>query len=284
MLTSTTFIRLFVLPFFLMMACCAPVRASLFGAESLLQEPSKALPKSAPLKARATTDVSDIWWNPAESGWGMQLVQNNATVFATLFVYGSDGKPTWYAATMNLTGGFTWSGALFATTGPWFAEVPFDSTQFKVRQVGNITFHATDIANGTLTYTVDGSTVSKAIRRQTLVNEVIAGAYDLVVYKHQVCVPALGGTGTLSVRALFTLTQIGNNVVGVSGSCTFNGTSSQSGKMMNVTGTYSCATTGETGSFSMFEIVVTETGLMLRMSEQSNLCSSISVEAAGIRQ
>jgi hypothetical protein len=32
-------------------------------------------------------DVGDIWWNPNESGWGLQLSQSNTTLFATLYVY-----------------------------------------------------------------------------------------------------------------------------------------------------------------------------------------------------
>jgi hypothetical protein len=42
-----------------------------------------------------STDVSDLWWVPTESGWGMQLVQEGSTVYATLFVYGPTDQPTW---------------------------------------------------------------------------------------------------------------------------------------------------------------------------------------------
>ena len=266
---------------------CGPSWAGMFG--GAVDDGARAnlnvaeSQKASSTKARATTDVSDLWWNPSESGWGMQLVQNNNFVFATLFVYGSDGSPTWYTAPLNNSGGFTWTGPLYATTGPWFAAMPFDSNQVGVRQVGSMTFHAIDIANGTLTYTVDGSAVAKSVTRQTLVNESIGGIYNGVTLQNQVCVPALGGTGTFSRPTTLNISQIGNSVVGQSGGCTLTGTYSQSGKMGDVTGTYSCIS-GEIGSFNMFEIVVTETGILARLSEQSNFCSSISAQAGGVRQ
>ena len=52
-----------------------------------------------------TTDQSDLWYILAESGWGMQLVQRGSVIFATLFVYGPSGAPTWYVASMSP---FTW--------------------------------------------------------------------------------------------------------------------------------------------------------------------------------
>ncbi len=72
--------------------------------------------------AATTTDYSDLWWVPAESGWGIQLVQEELTIFATMFVYDSNGQSTWYTATLSYVASLTWSGALYATTGPWFGH------------------------------------------------------------------------------------------------------------------------------------------------------------------
>jgi len=35
---------------------------------------------------------------PGEDGWGMNIAQQGDTLFATVFVYGSDRRPTWYVA------------------------------------------------------------------------------------------------------------------------------------------------------------------------------------------
>ena len=36
-----------------------------------------------------------LWWNPAESGWGLNTNHQDGTVFATLFTYAPDGEPMW---------------------------------------------------------------------------------------------------------------------------------------------------------------------------------------------
>ena len=46
---------------------------------------------SVPLQA-AATDYTDIWYLPAEAGWGVNMVQSDSStssfIFATFFVYG----------------------------------------------------------------------------------------------------------------------------------------------------------------------------------------------------
>src|SRR5438874_11791280 len=92
---------------------------------------------AAPNRASAkTTDQSDLWWIPTESGWGIQFVQEETTIFATMFVYGPDGNPTWYVATMDYVGFLTWTGKLYATTGPWFGTIPFNPNTVTVTAVG----------------------------------------------------------------------------------------------------------------------------------------------------
>jgi len=43
--------------------------------------------------AADAADPSDLWWNPSESGWGMQLVRGGEVTFATLFVYDAASRP-----------------------------------------------------------------------------------------------------------------------------------------------------------------------------------------------
>ena len=43
-------------------------------------------------------DYTDLWFVPAESGWGVNVIQQGNTLFATLFVYGSDQSPRWFVA------------------------------------------------------------------------------------------------------------------------------------------------------------------------------------------
>jgi hypothetical protein len=78
-------------------------------------------------EARATTfttDESDLWWNPNESGWGLQVVQTGSVIFVTMFVYDQNNNPLWYTATCTYQGNHVWSGDLYQTSGPWFGAVP----------------------------------------------------------------------------------------------------------------------------------------------------------------
>ena len=45
--------------------------------------------------AAHATDYTDIWWNPAESGWGVNIVRSNTFIFATFFGYGPGNVPAW---------------------------------------------------------------------------------------------------------------------------------------------------------------------------------------------
>src|SRR5438270_9660713 len=87
-----------------------------------------------------SVDQSDLYYITAESGWGIQLVQRGSVIFATMFVYGPSGAPTWYVATMDSTDGATWTGDLLATTGPYFATVPFNPLSVTVTKVGTMTW------------------------------------------------------------------------------------------------------------------------------------------------
>jgi hypothetical protein len=59
---------------------------------------------SAPTHAASTTNFSDQWWVPAESGWGAAILQQEYVLFIDLFVYGSDTKPVWYTAAATFRG------------------------------------------------------------------------------------------------------------------------------------------------------------------------------------
>jgi hypothetical protein len=101
-----------------------------------------ALAASRPAFTANGPDVGDLWWNPAESGWGMQRVQNNNTLFATIFVYDQQGFPFWYTATLFATainprnGAPSFAGDLYETRDPFFGAIPFNPAQVQVGKVG----------------------------------------------------------------------------------------------------------------------------------------------------
>lgn len=119
------------------------------------------------------TNMTDLWWAaPAgsESGWGIGLADHGA-IFATWFTYDHDNTPLWLVGTLtrdNISGNFT--GDLYRTTGPAFNAMPFPPLGAPGGVTGNIVGSATlafsDGNNAAFTYTVDGTTQSKAITRE----------------------------------------------------------------------------------------------------------------------
>src|SRR5271170_4988001 len=138
------------------------------------------------LPANATSfsiDQSDLYYVPAESGWGMQLVQRGSVIFATIFVYDLGEAPIWYTATLDNTSNLTWTGQLIATSGTYFG-VPWIPLQLTQSPVGTMTWSAPLVNGGTLTYVVNGVTVVKNVIRQSLVLDDYNGHY--AGYAHRV--------------------------------------------------------------------------------------------------
>ena len=112
-------------------------------------------------------NLQDLWWNPAENGWGLNLTQHGDTMFATLFVYGSDGSPQWYVMSSGarVPGNFlSFSGTLYRTTGPAFNASPWTAAQ--AASVGAMRLDFSDGKTAKLTYDVNGVQVVKNVTRQ----------------------------------------------------------------------------------------------------------------------
>lgn len=131
----------------------------------------------APLRATAT-DYTDIWYVPAESGWGVNLIQNQDVIFATFFVYGTSNQPTWFVAILDEDNNGNFSGNLYTTVGPYYGG-PWDTSIYKATLAGTASFVPTSPYAGTLTYTlISGpTTVAKSIQRQTLTTIALGGNY-----------------------------------------------------------------------------------------------------------
>jgi len=241
-----------------------------------------------------TVDVSDIWWNPNESGWGMQLVESDGFVFATLFVYDTQSLPTWYTGDLdNNTGFLSWSGGLYATTGPYFGTVPFDPKLVTASQVGTMTIALTTPEQGTLTYTVNGVSVTKSIIRQTLQAVDPSGTYSGINNQVQTCGTSGAGSALLhNIPQTATITQpdaAGNVTVTITapnagGYCTQVGTYTQQGKVGLIQGTVTCTDPPQTGTFVFSEIYVTPSAISFNEAFDVNICPSITGQWTGLRQ
>jgi hypothetical protein len=148
---------------------------------------------AAPVAAGLPTTLSDQWWKADESGWGAAVLQQADVLFVCFFVYGSDGKPTWFVAVANAqptppAGHVVYSGKLYVTQGPYFAG-PFDPAAAIEREAGTFTFDATAVDAAVMRYTVDGVVVEKPVTRQTWVYANLGGDYYGGVTWDQACGP-----------------------------------------------------------------------------------------------
>jgi hypothetical protein len=109
----------------------------------------------------------DLWWNPDESGWGLNIAHQGDVLFITWFTYDTDGSPTWFVGSdIEKTGNATYAGTLYKTFGPPLAASPWDPSKVTRMPVGNATLTFGDDDHGTFAYTVNGIAGSKAITRQ----------------------------------------------------------------------------------------------------------------------
>jgi hypothetical protein len=118
---------------------------------------------SAPDFASAT-NYQDLWWNSAESGWGINLAHQGTQIYATWYTYDSDGSPLWLASLMSQTAPGSFSGALLRTAGPAFGA-PWNASQVVVTTVGTASLAFASGNAATWTYTVGTVGGTKSMTR-----------------------------------------------------------------------------------------------------------------------
>jgi lysyl endopeptidase len=155
-------------------------RGGLWGGTAFCSQPQgtdffsrldQAYPALAPYLAASAApafNVTDLWWNPGESGWGLNLIQHpSRIVFGVWYTYGADGKRTWFVMPNgSWTNSTTYTGPLFQTAGPPYSTATFDPARVQSRQVGTATLTFSNASNGTFAYSVDGVQGAKSITRQ----------------------------------------------------------------------------------------------------------------------
>jgi hypothetical protein len=127
-----------------------------------------------------------MWWNAAESGWGVSVTHQGDVLFAVWYTYDHDGSPMWLvmpdAALIDVGDGDMmgmmemsmmgmsrnppiYTGALYRSSGPAYSSATFDRNAVGVTEVGmgTILFRSND--SGVFGYTVGGFSASKNITR-----------------------------------------------------------------------------------------------------------------------
>jgi uncharacterized protein (DUF1800 family) len=117
----------------------------------------------------AATNYQDLWWNPAESGWGVNFTHQGDVIFATWFTYNAAGKPWWLIAELRKTAAASYAGTVWTVKGPAFDAVTFDAAKVVDTVVGQASVTFADGNHASFGYTVNGVTQAKAVTRQVFV-------------------------------------------------------------------------------------------------------------------
>ena len=216
----------------------------------------------------AAVDYTDIWYIPAEAGWGVNVVQSDAFLFLTFFIYGADGKPTWFTGQVTLDSSGNFNGTLYSTMGTYYLS-PWAG--FSGGPAGTVSFQPLGPYTAKLIYTVNGvGTVTKLIQRQTLTAIALGG-----VYSGAQTGTFTGCANNVSYRNFFDLqvTHLTDGTVTFAFvytnnySCTFSGKLVQFGQLYSVTAAnYQCTDGRNNTTANMAEIKATAQGVEGRFS------------------
>jgi hypothetical protein len=111
----------------------------------------------------AANNYQDWWWNPAQSGMGLNIGQQNDTIFVAWFNYGDDTKAS-FLTMGGVLNGNTLTGPLLRNTGP----VPgpnYNPALVKQTTVGTATITFNTNNDATLTYSYDNKGGTMALQR-----------------------------------------------------------------------------------------------------------------------
>lgn len=238
-----------------------------------------------------TADLSDLWYDEKESGWGVNITQQREVIFMTFFIYGADGRASWYTGQttqtgQNSQGALIFSGTMFEFKGPYFANF-FNPAAVVGRSVGTVTFTAfLDLA--TLSYTIDGVSVTKVVTRQTFRHNDISGQYLGGMKQVQSGCQVPYVNGDFNTATEFSVAHVGTNLSMTirqpDGTvCTYSGSYTQNGRLGRAQGNYSCPG-GLTGTYDIFEIEANIQGFTARYTANNNVCNSSSGRLGTMRK
>jgi hypothetical protein len=226
------------------------------------------------------SDYTDIWFNPSEQstaggGWGVNVVQSDAFMFLTFFIYGPDNKPTWYVAGLTRDANGNFNGPLYATTGTYFGAPWNPADGAGSAQVGSASFQPTDPYTANLSYSFTaGPMVVKSIQRQSLTSIPLGGSYSgTQAGSYSNCNNSfaytdrfgLGVSQPTASTLTFTFAYTDSGL-----SCTLSGTFEQRGQLFRIpAASYTCSD-GLSTTATVSEIKATNFGIEASIAAANN--------------
>jgi len=154
--------------------CLATVPSTPTGGRACLP------PGLSSVSANAPGALSGLWWNPSESGWGIDFTQRRNVIFAAWYTYDASGNPKWYVASncamaaASVTSG-TCNGTLYEVNGPTFFGTAFNPNAVNPVAAGTLSVNFTNASSASMTYTVGSQARTVSIARQVFASGATTG-------------------------------------------------------------------------------------------------------------
>ena len=246
--------------------------------------------------ALLSPDPTDLWYDPNESGWGLTLTQQGDTIFAVLFVYGTDRAPQWYVASAvqlrddggGAPGGPNIAGTLYRTQGPWFGGT-FDPHAVTAANVGTLQMRYDSQDGKTLSvqYDVDGVRATKTLQRQAWrdTRSELFGRYlgQVVMQPPAAGCPAVVATIPQNLAPSFSVASGGApgdiHIIwgtGIDTACSIDGIYAQEGQLASISGYLTCGPIGSQGPpvpAQVYGISHSDWGMNAGLTAQSGDCT-----------
>lgn len=239
-----------------------------------------------------STDNSDLWWDPAEPGYGLNVVQQGDTLFLTLFTYNQARAPLWFVGSeIKYTGpvgsGYGFTGKWYQTTGSPHTG-PYIPTAFSLREVGTATFTVKSVNSATLVYTVDGVTVTRTLVRQTFKVNNLSGSFiggAAGTYGNCATLNSyLEDSGFVNVMHDVNSGNFTMTVAQAGGTCTYTGAYEAAGRVGQVVGSFTCSNGGLAGTFLATELEGSSLTFGSKMSFRGPGQCTFTGRMGGVRQ
>ena len=237
-----------------------------------------------------SSPLTGLWWNANESGWGATITQQSTVMFVTMFVYDITGNPVWYTISCNVVGA-SCSGDMVKFNGGAAASAPWSSSGLNAAKVGDMALNFTGNDNGAMTYTLNGSSVTRQITRQMFgppapVVAGLAGQWQgAIVETRSNCAQPQnnGGRATYGQYDIAmsngTTGAIAITLSGVTGlQCTYAGNFATNGARLQANGTLSCSD-GKRGTWRSTNVLVTAKSMSLEFAVQLDTSETCTIAA-----
>ncbi len=238
-----------------------------------------------------TSDLSDTWWNESEPGWGVNVNHQRDVVFLTFFIYGANGRVSWFTGQttnvgQNTQGALIFAGNMYEFSGPWYGAA-FNPANVSGRNAGTVTFTAS-LDSAILSYTIDGVVVYKVVTRQTFRHNDLSGGYMGGIKQIESGCKNPAGNGETNAIVDLTVTNTPTTFSmtarkGDGSTCNYVGNYTQTGRLGRSQGTYTCGG-GMSGTYDAFELEASIQSFSGRYLSSDSACDTVTGRFAGMRK